>query len=295
MEVVLNKSLELAETDDSLLHNKHELIKIIISKILSARKNAINKIIQNIRKLKVRKKAIKQYIILKLLDKRRKSLLMLQRTIKHYLTYKLVKSLTIKETDDYVKFVYGKPCTTAQVKIFDFHAFSPFKTDTSQVFDLKPCKLRKCLVTYIQKELLYKSKYNFYFIIDGIIVVSPDYIGEFNKEGEYHNTIIVPHVQVEELDGRGQRLNSYNGNGDFRKKKSKINSTVKLTSMAFNRNSGLSPIEDGEKKSLYKNSFNVYSTSSLATMNPKPALRKVDSNRDVSKRVVFNKKVEFQF
>jgi len=65
--------------------------------------------------------------------------------------------------------------------------------------------------------------------------------------------------------------------------------------MAFNRNSGLSPIEDGEKKSLYKNSFNVYSTSSLATMNPKPALRKVDSNRDVSKRVVFNKKVEFQF
>ena len=263
---------------------------ILLSRISKERIKASNLIKKQIRSFIFIKRELKKAIIKRILKFRKKSIRMLQQNIIYFINKKYVKEILRKERN-YTGFTYSKPCKKASIQIYDLQ---PYRTDTSEIFDLEYCRLRKFLIAYVKADTFLKSKYYFHFIIDGNMIISPDYLGEKNNSGDYFNVFIPKRNNIFDLDSTNETYEDESNNNkhntfSFKRKN--------LTSILSNRNS-ISSKENKIKKvtTLYKfkNIFNSYSTSELCNLKPKTILRKSsDSKIDISKKVAFNNKVEF--
>jgi len=259
---------------------------ILLSRISKERIKASNLIKKQIRSFIFKKRELKKAIIKRILEFRKKSIRILQQNIIYFFNKKYVKEILRKERN-YTGLTYSKPCKKASIQIYDLH---PYRTDTSEIFDLEYCRLRKFLIAYIKADTFLKSKYYFHFIIDGNMIINPDYFAEKNNSGDYFNVFIPKHNNIFDLDSTTETYDDISNNNKHNTISFKRNNTTSISSKEHK-------VKKVTTLYKFKNIFNSYSTSELCNLKPKTILKKKSSDCkiDISKKVAFNNKVEFSF
>lgn len=168
-----------------ILVNRHHLIK----SIKDQRKNAIKKIIRCYQNYKLINKLKKEFLIRKIIEDRKQSIIKIQRYFKYFLNKKLLKKIIRKEKGRYIIICHKSNVLTLSIKLF-----TDYKDNSkSEIYPMRYCPFRKYYVFGIPKTkfiLADKEKkiVNFNFIYKGNIFFEDHYkIVDFNGK-KVHTT-----------------------------------------------------------------------------------------------------------
>ena len=164
---------------------------LIINKIIEARKNSVNTIINQFRNIYNVKMNLKKYFIIKhLLEIREKSIEKIKANIKSFLIRKKVQNYLSKAKTSFVITTELSNQEDIQLKVY----FG----NTSVTFDFKFDPFLEKLAIFIPRNKITKKEYNVNFIQNGRIVIDPHYFTT-EENGIFVNVINFDRIKKEEL------------------------------------------------------------------------------------------------
>ena len=164
---------------------------LIINKIIEARKNSVNTIINQFRNIYNVKMTLKKYFIIRhLLEIREKSIIKIISNIKSFLVRKKVQNYLSKAKTSFVITTELSNQEDIQLKVY----FG----NSSVTFDFKFDPFLEKLAIFIPRNKITKKEYNVNFIQNGKIVIDPHYFTT-EENGIFVNVINFDRIKKEEL------------------------------------------------------------------------------------------------
>lgn len=276
VECVVKNTLKIQKWVRKLLFQKNFYKNQIIGIIENERKIKANKLIDIFQMYHLRNKYKKILIINKILNIRKKHIVLIQSFIRSYLIKNKVNQIRNLLKDGYeITYPYNKEINEIKLKIYK-------KNNVNKIFDLHLCPIRKIYVVYLNKKNLFQenksyNKLTFHFIINGKIVIDKRYPIIKNKKNVKFNLIKFKNENIKQkkqesnlIIPRETVINDY-----YQEKNSKLNSF---------------------KKNILDNYFKDYSVKKeFNDLSPSPLINQKDNNFKTSdtssNNIVYKRKI----
>jgi hypothetical protein len=155
---------------------------LILLKIISSRKSALNRITpylkEHIRLIKLKRERFIEYI----LEKRKIAAEKIKYNFRAFYIRKRVRSVINKLKDHF--------CIISQIKnVRKIYLKAYPNKGKPQIFNFEYCPIRDQFVIYIRKDLLWNRSIKVNFIADEKIFIDPNFKTEYDKDGQFYNIL----------------------------------------------------------------------------------------------------------